>query len=211
MDLKIFVGLQPIFSWLSQGLHRIIGTMNAPAQGKRIYLINRDFQLKYVRWAVLVGVGSTLLTVVVILYPLFQFRILHSIAFLPTPFFWAMAIAGAMNFAAVATLALLITHRIAGPMFSLVRQFRQIQTGKYGTGLRVREDDELKFVVRNFNDLVDYLINTARGDHACIVKVVEKMRSGDGAGALKDAEDLADALQARVAVPAPPVAKEAAS
>jgi hypothetical protein len=131
---------------------------------KKLYLINRDFQLRYTRIAVLVGLVSTLLTLFLILFPLFQFQIIRFPNFLPAPFLWAIAGAALLNFVILATLGILITHRIAGPMFALVRQFRMIQAGRFGNHLKIREGDDLKYVVRNYNEMVDSLVIMTQRD-----------------------------------------------
>ena len=43
---------------------------------QRIYLINRDFQLRYTGAAVAVGILSTVFTSFIVLFPLYQFEIL---------------------------------------------------------------------------------------------------------------------------------------
>lgn len=131
---------------------------------KRIYLINRDFQLRYSFAAALVGIVSTALTVTVILVPLYVFEILRIPRFLPLPILLSMFIAAALNIFIVGFMGVFITHRIAGPMFSLVRSFRQIEMGRWAGKLRLRENDDLKFVMRNFNELVDSLVRTCKED-----------------------------------------------
>src|SRR4051812_38187621 len=97
-------------------------------KGKRLYLINRDFQLRYTRLAVVVGLVSTALTLFLILFPLFWFRIVRYPNFVPVPFMWAIGVAAVLNVLIVAFLGIVITHRIAGPMFSLVRHIHLLQS-----------------------------------------------------------------------------------
>jgi methyl-accepting chemotaxis protein len=169
----------------------------------RIYLINRDFQLRYTRLALLVGAGSTVLTVVLILYPLFQFRILRFPMFVPPPFIAAIAAASILNFALVAWMGILITHRIAGPMFSLVRQIRKLQTGNFHGEFRIRTGDDLKYLVRNFNDLLDFLVRLTQQDRErldVIVAKVEAARSeSPGSSTLAELQALAGELRGSVA------------
>jgi methyl-accepting chemotaxis protein len=148
------------------------------APRKRMYLINRDFQLRYTRSAVLVGLATTVLSLALILWPLFQFRVLRFPDFLPTPFLVAIAVAAICNFGFIAWLGIFITHRIAGPMFSLVRHMRQIQGGSYFNDLKIRDSDDLKYLVRNYNELVDYLISTAKNDIERLKAVRTLMESG---------------------------------
>ena len=109
--------------------------------------------MRYVRLAVFVGFVSTLLTIFLVVFPLFQFGILRFPNFLPTPFLIGMALAALVNFFIVGLGTVMLTHRVAGPMFSLVRQMRTLEIGNLRASLRVREKDDFKFVFRHFNEM----------------------------------------------------------
>ncbi len=166
---------------------------------KKLYLINRDFQLRYTKIAVLVGLCSTALTLFLVLFPLFQFQILRFPNFLPYPFLVGIALAAILNFAIVAAMGILITHRIAGPMFSLVRQLRVVQSGNFAAAhLKTRESDDLKYVVRNFNETIDFLIESATRDRAAVDAVLAKLKDCAGSGsqaALAEAIRLSEAIR----------------
>lgn len=140
---------------------------------KRIYLINRDFQLRYAWLAAFVGIISTILTGAVLLYPLYEFEILRVPRFLPWPILLGMGLAAFLNIMLIALLGIFITHRIAGPAFSLVRAFRRLEMGKWNGRLRIRDEDELHFVVRNFNQMVDALVLAAKADLQSIGHALE--------------------------------------
>jgi methyl-accepting chemotaxis protein len=165
-------------------------TQASGAPRKRIYLINRDFQLRYTRSAVLVGLLTTVLTILLIIMPLFQLRIVRFPGFLPAPFLIGIAVAALCNFLIIAWLGIFMTHRIAGPMFSLVRHMRQVQAGSLFNDLRQRETDDLRYLVRNYNELIEYLIATARADLERLRTIREKVAAGAGAeaGRLLDEE-----------------------
>jgi len=139
------------------------------APRKKIFLVNRDFQLRYTKIAVIVGLLTTILTSFLILYPMFQFKIIRGISFVPPAFVLAMVVAAVLNFTIIAGLGILITHKLAGPMFSMVRQMRLIKAGRFDAKLIVRKGDDLRYLVRNFNDLVDELVAMTKKDK----KVVE--------------------------------------
>lgn len=149
---------------------------------KKIYLINRDFQLRYSLAAVIVGVATTLLSACVLLYPLYTFEILRIPRFLPWPVLIGMGLAAFLNVAMVGLLGIFITHRVAGPMYSLVRCFRRIEMGQWAGHLRIREKDDLRYVVRNFNMLVDGLLAQGRSDVLALDDVIEKLETGKDAG-----------------------------
>jgi hypothetical protein len=131
---------------------------------KRLILINRDFQLRYVGAAVGLGIVTSLLSAVLILYPLFQFEILRIPRFLPWPILAMMIFAAILNVAVIAIVGLYITHRIAGPMFALARAFRRVESGGWRTELRVRSGDDLLYLVRNFNEMVSGIAQLASHD-----------------------------------------------
>ena len=181
-------------------------SQGAPPASKRIVLINRDFQLRYTRGAVAIGLLSTVLTIVLILFPLFQFRVLRFPGFLPTPFIVGMVVAALINFVMVAYFAIRMTHRIAGPMFSLVRQFRLVAAGRFRAQFHVRQDDELKFVIRNFNEMVGALEAMTLKDVDRIERVIDALKKPDAAAnAMSVAEDFKKELLRRVSAAAPAV------
>lgn len=144
--------------------------MNIPGlkKNKRIYLVNRDFQLRYAYAAAVVGMLSTLVTSCLILYPLYQFEILRIPRFLPWPILLIMLSAAFFNIALVGFLAIHVTHRLAGPMYSLVRQMRQIESGRWYGALKIRQGDDLKYVVRNFNEMLSSLKISAVEDREAV-------------------------------------------
>ena len=137
--------------------------MEAPIE-KRIVLVNRDFQLRYTSAAVIVGVISTLLTAAMIITPLFIFEILRIPRFLPVPVLLVMVLACFVNIAIVGLMGIYITHRVAGPMFSLVRFFRRVESGMWHGEMRTRVDDDLGYVVRNFNEMLHGIRRFAQSD-----------------------------------------------
>ncbi len=131
---------------------------------KRIFLVNRDFQLRYSAAAVVVGFLSTLLTTGILLIPLYIFEILRIPRFLPTPILLVMAVACLVNILTVGLLGIFVTHKIAGPMFSLVRHFRKVEGGVWYGEMHVRPQDDLRYVVRNFNEMLNGIRGLAKGD-----------------------------------------------
>lgn len=167
-------------------------------RNKRIFLVNRDFQLRYTRIAVVVGLVSTLLTVFLILYPLFYLDILRFPAFVPLPFLLGIGVACCINFAAIAFISIHMTHRIAGPIFSLVRQMRLLQAGRWDAHLKVRTADDMKYLIRNFNELVDYMVETSRRDLIRVSHAIDKLRSLNTDGLVEDLTIFRDELAMRI-------------
>lgn len=127
-------------------------------------LVNREFQSRYIRYAAFIGVMSTVFTGFIILFPLYTFEILRIPQFLPKPFLIGMIIAAFLNIVIIAMLTLFVTHRIAGPLYALVRNFRFIERGNWNAILHLRKDDDLRYVARNYNSMIESLISQAKSD-----------------------------------------------
>ena len=153
----------------------ILTAMNTekPKLKKRIFLVNRDFQLRYVRLAVLVGICSTILTTLLIVFPLAQFRIIRFPIFLPPPFLIAILASAVMNTLLVTLLGVHVTHKIAGPMFSMTRQMRQLELNQKFTPVRIRESDDLQHLVRSYNAMIAQLRQCTEAD----VQTLQEVKS----------------------------------
>ena len=131
---------------------------------KKLYLINRHFQFRFMWLAVTVGLFSTILTTIIILYPLFVFRILRIPEFLPLPILGVMALAALVNIALISFLTITVTHRIVGPLYNLVRNMRRFESPRWNGHIRVRDRDELQYVMRNFNNMIDCIMAALNKD-----------------------------------------------
>jgi hypothetical protein len=159
-------------------------------QKQRLILINRDFQFRYTGAAILVGLLSTALTTSVILYPLYQFEILRIPRFLPMPVLGVMAMAALLNILLVGFMGILITHRLAGPMYSLVRQFRRVEEGRWYGQMKIRDGDDMRYVVRNFNAMLDAINRQTHMDFEKLRHVRELLVSET----MNESERIANAL-----------------
>lgn len=168
---------------------------------KRIFLVNRDFQMRYTKSAVGVGLVSTALTSLIILYPLYQFEILRIPKFLPLPVLSAMVVAAVVNIGVVAFMGIMVTHKIAGPMYSLVRCFRRVAIGKYDNLMRQREGDELRFIVRNFNDMLQSLQYSTAEDLGLLADAQKKVKEGFAETTLPELEEIEKRLRRRLGKP----------
>ena len=138
---------------------------------KKLYLINRHFQFRFMWLAVAVGLFSTVLTTIIILYPLFVFRILRIPEFLPWPIFGVMALAALVNIALISFLTISVTHRVVGPLYNLVRNMRRFESPRWNGHIRVRDKDELQYVMRNFNNMIDCIVSATNKDLAVFQKI----------------------------------------
>ena len=148
--------------------------------GKRVYIVNRDFQFRYIYLAVVVGVISTAITASVILMPLYQFEILRIPKFLPAPILWSMVGAVCLNILFIGLVGVFVTHKIAGPIYALVRSLRALEEGKLVDEVRVREGDDLKYLVRSFNGMVSSLRSRAEKEASIVEKIWLDIEASNG-------------------------------
>ena len=167
---------------------------------KRIYLVNRDFQLRYARSAMVVGFISTVLTAALILWPLYVFEILRIPKFLPLPILIAMIVPAVVNVLFIAMMGVLLTHKIVGPMYSLIRYMRQVERGNLAANIRLRDGDELKYVIRNFNGMVEALILSTYEDLdqiKNITSILQDLRKDSKDQRFDDALNVIESLEAK--------------
>ena len=125
---------------------------------RRKYLIDKRMQLKY---ALMIGV---VLLVMVILVEVHSYLTMQSL--LPNLFSSVMGaevkrlqvsllINGIIYTVVVALVSIVISHKIAGPVFRLKRDLREmIDTKNYARKLSVRKGDELQDLVAVINELL---------------------------------------------------------
>ncbi|MFW7378037.1 MAG: HAMP domain-containing protein [Oligoflexus sp.] len=173
--------------------------LKSPRNQKKLYLVNRDFQLRYAGAAALVGVLSTALTTTLILVPLYQFEILRIPRFLPWPVLLMMLSAAFVNVALVGLMAIHVTHRLAGPMFSLTRQMRRVEEGQWFGSFKLRDGDELRYVARNFNEMLASIHRRAEEDLAIVQAVQQGIKEQSALNKVEQQlQDLAVSLETRL-------------
>ena len=165
---------------------------------KKMVLINRDFQIRFTIIACFIGVISTALTAMIILYPLYVFEILRIPRFLPMPILLSMFLAILINISMIAILGIYITHRIAGPMYSLARRLRFAEEGQFNGQVFLRQGDELSYLARNMNAFFESLVKRTESDRSKVRMAMEKASNPDSAKILKDLElELTDRITKR--------------
>ena len=105
-----------------------------------------------------------LFTVFTLIFPLYQFRIIRNFQFIPIPFFIAIGLAVIINVAALSLFSLFVTHKMVGPLYSLVRALRQLAEGKVGVQVQQRANDEFGFLFRNFNEASERIKEWTKSD-----------------------------------------------
>ncbi len=99
--------------------------------------------------------------------------------FLPTPILGLIGLAAVLNISLVAFMGILMTHRVAGPMYSLVRQFRRVEEGRWYGQMRIRDGDDMRYVVRNFNAMIEAIHTQTHMDSDKIRQIREVLVATD--------------------------------
>jgi hypothetical protein len=170
-----------------------------PHPGRRHYLVDRGFQLKY---ALLMG-GAGLIVAGVFGVWLHQVHAQALSILAPDPetrallarsdrlLLGAFAAIAVLLGAALALLGVVITHRVAGPVFVMGHYLRVLADGRYPRMRTLRRSDELKSFFRTFLEAVDQLKLRDARHTAVLEDAVGRIRA-----ALPRAPELATAVEA---------------
>lgn len=148
--------------------------MTSPVK-KKLILINRDLQFRFAGAGLIASLVASLIMAVLILYPLFSFKILTSIYFLPWPVMVGVVFAILINMIVQLIFGIILTHRIAGPMYGMIRTIRQIGAGRWSAQVKLRDQDELQMIGRHLNEMSEQLIKAGNDDVRRIEQVSSKL------------------------------------
>jgi hypothetical protein len=154
--------------------------MTPRTNAKKIWLVNRDFQLRYTGAGLAAGIVSTLITATLILYPLFQFKIITVGFFLPWPIFACIFAAAALNAGVQVAFGIVMTHKVAGPMFSLIKYLRLIEVGKWNVTMKQRPGDDLQIIVRHVNEMSEGLVARVTCDLKQLEEIKDRILASTG-------------------------------
>lgn len=166
---------------------------------RRQFLVDRRFQLKYA----LVLSGAGLVVAVVFGLWLHQAHVQATALLAPDPetralvarsdrmLLAAFAAIAMLLAAALGLLGVIVTHRVAGPVFVMGHYLRVLADGRFPRMRTLRRSDELKEFFRTFIDAVEALkVREAR--HAAVLEdAVRRMQD-----AVRSAPELAPAIEA---------------
>lgn len=182
----------------------------APARvkvGRRNFLVDRSFQLKYTLYMVVVGAAISLLFGAM----MYQAHVeATQLIDMPDPLreavksqdatlLWlVMAIAVVMA-VALGLFGILVTHRVAGPIYVFSHYMNVLGEGRYPMLRPLRKKDELKTFYETFHDAVATLKDRDRTRGEELKKVAEMLAEAagklpDNAAALKSASDSVRAM-----------------
>jgi methyl-accepting chemotaxis protein len=173
-----------------------------PEGHRRHYLLDRGFQLKYAVLMACAGLGVALVfglwlhqahaQATALLAPDAETRALVERS--DRVLFFAFAVIAVLLAAALGLLGVVITHRVAGPVFVMGHYLEVLADGRFPRMRTLRRSDELRAFFKTFIDAVDTMkVRVAR--HAAVLEdAVQRMR-----GAAARAPELQTAIDALAA------------
>jgi hypothetical protein len=159
-----------------------------PVAGRRRYLVDRGFQLKY---AVVMGAAGLVVAAVFGLW-LHQAHVQATALLAPDAetralversdrlLLGAFAAIALLLGAALGLLGVVITHRVAGPVFVMGHYLRVLAEGRFPRMRTLRRSDELKEFFRTFLEAVEMMKLREARHTAVLEDAVRRMREASG-------------------------------
>lgn len=173
---------QPLFS----GERPVSGTIAKPfvrpPWWRRKYVVNRDLQMRFAWSAVVVGLVSSCVSSFMILLSFWSFNIWQGQR-LPLPVMFTIMMVMVTNVAGIYVVAVLTTQKIAGPLFNLLRQFKELGQANFAARVRLRKRDELQYVARRFNEMSESLHQRDCLLYQSLLQICSRMDEGDASAA----------------------------
>lgn len=136
--------------------------MGQPVKYKRRqYIINKGFQMAYVGKILLIeliAVASTALLVSYMFLFVFDDDSLVSRGPWGQGIFYSTIVMAIMLMIILIYLGVLISHRIAGPMYRFQRTFEEVMQGNLKSRVYLRDKDEMKPLATAFNAMLDVIV-----------------------------------------------------
>lgn len=123
---------------------------------QRNYLVNRDLQVKFAISGAIVGLFSSVVSAGLLLWSFWAFNIWQGQR-LPAPILAVIIFVLFLNISGIYVTTIFATHRIVGPLFNLLRQFQRLAKADFSATARFREHDEMHYLARRFNEMVQKL------------------------------------------------------
>jgi len=134
---------------------------------RKIYFINKNFQSDFIiRFCVLAGLGAVLAMGLVYWLAMNSTTVairnghvgVHTTAeYLLPLMFQTVSLEVIIGTIATIALTMIISFRIAGPLYRLKMMFKDLGTGNLSTQMHLRSDDQLKDIAQAYNDAIHTL------------------------------------------------------
>jgi hypothetical protein len=152
---------------------------------RRTYLIDRSFQLKYTVILMLVGAAISLLFGAL----MYQAHVdATALMDLPNPFreavssgdrmlLWLVLGIAVIMAAAMGLFGVLVTHKVAGPIYVLTHYMTTLSQGKYPQMRPLRKNDELKEFFERFRAAVESMKSREGDEGTTLREAATKLQS----------------------------------
>lgn len=130
---------------------------------RRIYIVRMDFQRDFIiKYCVLVLIAAVVLSVIVYflcgttvttVFKESRLKILSTNDFILPYLFWSSCIAAVCAVAVCWRMTLIISHRLAGPLYRIEQDIAKVAQGDLTKAIHVRQKDEFKSLARILHDL----------------------------------------------------------
>jgi methyl-accepting chemotaxis protein len=152
---------------------------------RKNYFVEKKFQAKYILLTILLLLTYTFIFVVIIFapymltlyfdYPLAEKADAARVILLLHDTIWPW-IGGVILF--FATISIFISHKVAGPLFSLKRALTQVTKGDLSVVIKLRKWDDLKDLAEHVNILIEELrtfVSTLRNDYDLLSDYIQEL------------------------------------
>ncbi len=180
---------------------------------RRTYVVDRPFQLKYTALLVVTGVGVSLLfgTMMFLVHDDARQALTAAapanealkltLEQSERTLLWLIAGATALMGTALGLLGILITHRVAGPLYVMGLYMNQLHQGRYPPVRALRKNDELKGFFERFQKVLEQLRNREIEEAEKLDQVIATFGAGT-AGDVEALKVLRDRKRAATTAPA---------
>jgi len=130
---------------------------------RRTYIVRLDFQKNFIiRYCVLVLIAAVILSLIVYFFcgttvtTVFKdsrLRILSTNDFILPYLFWSTIVAVVCAVAVCWRMTMIISNRLAGPLYRFEKDIAQVAQGDLTLSIRVRKKDEFQTLARLLNDM----------------------------------------------------------
>jgi hypothetical protein len=162
--------------------------------GRRIFLVDRDFQLKYA--AVLACIGALVIALCIVVTHLAQQRAMADLALSPSLLaelsarearvLWTLGAVALLTMLLLAGVGIVVTHRIAGPVYVMTQSAATLARGHYPALRPVRKHDDLKDFVELFQKSIESLRAREVGETFKLEQAILRLASYEGDAAVKE-------------------------
>jgi hypothetical protein len=193
---------------------------NEKRHRRSTYVIDRRFQFKYTMIIVLIGALIALVCAYFIYQAWRENTELLAISQViageinrreSSKVFWAVGIFVVLEVVGLFLWGILVTHRIAGPLFIIDRYLGALRSGIYPDMRPLRRHDELQHFFESFSSTVDALRDRDQKELEIIEATLAQLPAGDLKDSLQQVRDRkftslhqAESQQPAAAITAPP-------